>query len=270
MNDKKVFHTKQKKQSTPTIRKLPKFSGIFGLISFSTILPINIHTSIDEMAAFTWFWPIIGGLIGIFVGSVGFLTLNIINLPSLVSAALVYSFVLWFTGFHHLDGLMDMGDGLMVHGDYQKKIEVMRDMMVGTGGISLFFIIAIITFSAINAIPAVLIFWVLLISEIAAKMSLLSCATFSTPLSNGTGQYFINSMNVPLLAFSLIITGIIGFFALNLAGVLGIVGALIGGYLVAKIAKKHFKYATGDILGASNEIGRAVSLIVIIISLIYL
>jgi adenosylcobinamide-GDP ribazoletransferase len=165
---------------------------------------------------------------------------------------------------------MDMGDGLMVHGDYQKKIDVMRDMMVGTGGISLFFIIAIITFSAINAIPAVLIFWVLLISEIAAKMSLLSCATFSTPLSNGTGQYFINSMNAPLLLFSLIITGTIGFFALNLAGVLGIVGALIGGYIVAEIAKKHFKYATGDILGASNEIGRTVSLIVIIISLMYL
>jgi adenosylcobinamide-GDP ribazoletransferase len=270
MSDKKVFHTKQKKQPTPTIRKLPKVSGIAGLISFSTILPINIHTSIDEMAAFTWFWPIIGGLIGIFVGAVGFITLNIIHLPSLVSAALIYSFAIWFTGFHHLDGLVDMGDGLMVHGDYQKKIDVMRDMMVGTGGISLFFIIAIITFSAINAIPAVLIFWVLLISEIAAKISLLSCATFSTPLSNGTGQYFINSMNVPILAFSLIITGIIGFFALNLAGVLGIVGALIGGYLVAKIAKKHFKYATGDILGASNEIGRAVSLIVIIISLIYL
>jgi adenosylcobinamide-GDP ribazoletransferase len=77
-------------------------------------------------------------------------------------------------------------------------------------------------------------------------------------------------MNAPLLLFSLIITGTIGFFALNLAGVLGIVGALIGGYIVAEIAKKHFKYATGDILGASNEIGRTVSLIVIIISLMYL
>jgi adenosylcobinamide-GDP ribazoletransferase len=267
---KKVLRTKPEKKSSPNLRGILKAGGIAGLISFSTVLPINIHTTIEEMAAFTWFWPIIGGLIGIFVGAVGFLTLNVLHLPPLVSAALVYSFAIWFTGFHHLDGLIDMGDGLMVNGDYLKKIDVMQDMMVGTGGISLFFIIAIITFSAVSAIPPVLIFWVLLTSEISAKMSLLSCATFSVPLSSGTGRHFINAMNVPLLSVSLVIAGTIGFFVLNLPGVLGIAGALIGGYLVAEIAKKNFKYATGDILGASNEIGRAISLIMIIISLMYL
>jgi len=270
MSDKKVPHTKPEKKSSTNLKCMHKFRGIASLISFSTVLPINIHTTIDEMAAFAWFWPVIGGLIGIFVGAVGFLTLNVLHLPPLLSAALVYSFAIWFTGFHHLDGLMDAGDGLMAQGDYQKKIDVMRDMMVGTGGISLFFIIAIITFSAINAIPAVLIFWVLLVSEISAKMSLLSSATFSTPLSGGTGRHFINAMNVHLLAVSFVITGIIGFFVLSLPGVLGIIGALIGGYLVAEIAKKNFKYATGDILGASNEIGRSISLIIIIISLMYL
>ncbi|MGZ7135890.1 MAG: adenosylcobinamide-GDP ribazoletransferase [Methanobacterium sp.] len=269
MSDKKVFGQKPKEKTSINLKRV-KFKGIAGLFSFSTILPINVHTTIEEMANFTWFWPIIGGIIGIFVGSVGFITLNLLHLPTLISAALIYSFAIWFTGFHHLDGLMDMGDGLMVHGDIEKKIEVMRDSMTGTGGISLFFIIAIITFSSINAIPAVLIFWVLLISEIAAKISLLSCATFSNPLPNGTGQYFINAMNSPLLILSLVITCLIGFFSLKFAGVLGIIGALIGGYAISLMAKKHFKYATGDILGASNEIGRAVSLVVMIISLMYL
>lgn len=243
---------------------ISKLKGILGLISFSTIMPINIHTTIEEMAAFTWFWPIIGGLIGIFVGGVGYLSLNILHLPSLVAAALVYSFAIWFTGFHHLDGLMDMGDGLMVHGDHNKKIKVMRDMSIGTGGISLFFIIAIITFSAISTIPSGLIFLLLLVSEIAAKMSLLTCATFSKPLDNGTGRFFIDSMNIPLLILSLILTSVIGFLAINVAGIFGIIGGLIGGAIVAIIASKHFKYITGDVLGASNEIGRAISLIVMI------
>ncbi len=251
-----------KKKSPPY-----SFKGIAGLISFSTIIPINVHSTIDEMAAFTWFWPIIGGLIGIFVGGVGFLSLNVLNLPQLVSAALVYSFAIWFTGFHHLDGLIDMGDGLMVHGDHYKKIEVMKDMSIGTGGISLFFIIALTTFSAISAIPSILIFNILLISEIAAKISLISCATFSKPLSEGTGRYFINSMTVPFLVLSLILTLIIGFFVLKFAGILGIVTGVIGGYLVAAIAKKHFIFANGDILGASNEIGRGIALIVMIIAL---
>jgi len=250
----------------------PSYSikGIAGLISFSTIVPLNIHTTIEEMAAFTWFWPIIGGLIGIFVGGVGYLSIYVLHLPPLITAALVYSFAIWFTGFHHLDGLIDMGDGLMAHGDHEKKIAVMKDMSIGTGGISLFFIVAIITFSAISAVSANLIFLVLLISEIAAKMSLLSCATFSSPLNEGTGRHFINSMKIPSLTISLILTSIIGFFALNLIGILGIVAAIIGGFIMALIAKKHFKYANGDILGASNEIGRAVALVVMIIALINL
>lgn len=268
MSDKKILQ--KNKTSYNILKNFSKLRGIAGLISFSTIIPINIHTSIEEMAVFTWFWPIIGGLVGIFVGAVGFLSLNILHLSPLISSAIVYSFAIWFTGFHHLDGLMDMGDGLMVHGDYNKKIEVMRDMMVGTGGISLFFIVALITFSAINAIPAGLIFLMLLISEIAAKTSIITCATFSKPFPDGTGRLFIESMNIKLLVLSLILTSLIGFLALDIIGIMGIVGGLIGGSLVAAIASKQFKYATGDILGASNEIGRLISLIVMIIALINL
>jgi len=244
------------------------FRGIAGLISFSTIIPMNIHTTIEEMATFTWFWPIIGGLIGIFVGAVGFLSINLLNLPSLITAALVYSFAIWFTGFHHLDGLIDMGDGLMVHGDHQKKMEVIKDLQIGTGGISLFIIVALITFSAISAVPAILMFNVLLISEIASKISLVSCATFSKSLSEGTGRHFINSMNITKLTISLILTIIIGFLLLKFAGILGIVAGSIGGIMIAVISKKHFKYANGDVLGASNEIGRAIALLVMITILI--
>jgi adenosylcobinamide-GDP ribazoletransferase len=270
MSDKKTLQKSEK--TTPVIgsKNVPKINGIFGLISFSTIIPLNIHTSIEEMATFTWFWPIIGGLIGIFVGAVGFISLNVLHLSPLISSAIVYSFAIWFTGFHHLDGLMDMGDGLMVHGDYNKKIEVMRDMMIGTEGISLFFIVAITTFSAINTIPASLIFLMLLISEIAAKTSLITCATFSKPFPNGTGRVFIDSMNIKLLILSFILTTMIGFFAINIIGILGITGGIIAGSLVAAVASKQFKYATGDVLGASNEIGRAVSLLLMTAILIYL
>ncbi len=269
MSDKKVFQKKPPEGISYNYKGI-KLKGIAGLFSFSTILPINVHISIEEMAAFTWFWPIIGGIIGIFVGSVGFITFNLLHLPALISAALIYSFAIWFTGFHHVDGLMDMGDGLMVHGDSKKKMDVMKDSMTGTGGISLFFMVAIITFSSITSIPAALIFSVLLISEMAAKISLLSCATFSNPLSGGTGLYFIKKMNPTLLILSLVITCPIGFFLLQFTGVVAIIGALLGGFLISLIAKKHFKYANGDILGASNEIGRAVSLVVMIMALVYL
>ncbi|HTX61767.1 MAG TPA: adenosylcobinamide-GDP ribazoletransferase, partial [Methanobacterium sp.] len=143
--------------------------GFLGLISFSTILPLNIHTSINEMARFTWLWPIIGGLIGIIVGVVGYALTDLIHLPQLMAAALIYSFAIWFTGFHHLDGLVDFGDGMMAHANPQKKIEIMRDMQIGTGGLSYFFIVAVITFASLASAPLTLIFSILLVSEVAAK-----------------------------------------------------------------------------------------------------
>jgi adenosylcobinamide-GDP ribazoletransferase len=242
------------------------YRGIPGLISFSTILPLNIHTSIAEMARYTVIWPFIGSLIGVLVGGVGLLLSNYFMLPPLVTAAIIYSFAIWFTGFHHLDGLMDLGDALMAHGTPERKIEIMRDMRIGTGGIALFFIVALTTVSVIASVPMASIFFVLLISEIAAKMGLISCCTISNPIGNGTGRYFIEAMNPLYLVLITAITAIIGFLSLNVVGLIGIVGGILGGLLVAVAVRINMKYATGDVLGASNEVARMTSILAMIIA----
>ena len=245
-------------------RSESKGAGLLGLITFSTILPLKIHTTIQEMAKFTWMWPLIGAGIGIIVGTVGYLLVGIINLPQFMSATIIYSFALWFTGFHHLDGLIDFGDGMMAHGDFEKKLEIMRDQRIGTGGLAYLLIVAIITFTSIAYAPAGIIFLILLISETAAKLGLITCCTFCEPYSNGTGRFFIDAMNIKLFLIILIICLGIGFFSLKTAGVLGIIGGLVGGLIIAVVAKIKFIYATGDILGASNEISRMISLIFMI------
>lgn len=238
--------------------------GFLGLISFSTILPLNIHTTIEEMASFTWLWPIIGGFIGILVGVVGYVSMDLIHIPQLIAAGVIYSFAIWFTGFHHLDGLVDFADAVMAHGDSQKRIEIMRDSRIGTGGLAYLFIVAIITFASIASAPIGLIFFILLVSEVAAKLGLLTCSTFSTSYPNGTGKHFIEAMTPQMLLLSIIITLAIGYLALNTAGIMGIVGGLIGGFIMALTVRTKFTYATGDILGASNEISRMISLILMV------
>ncbi len=241
-----------------------RFKGIVGLVTFSTILPINIYTSIEEMAEFTWFWPVIGGFIGIVTGAVGFLVLDVIHVPQLIAAALVYSFAIWFTGFHHLDGLMDLGDAMMVHGTPEKKITVMRDTNIGTGGIAYLSMVALLSFAAIGSAPVAEIFYILVISEIAAKMGIATCATLSNPFPNGTGRFFIDAMNIKLFVFSFIVALSIGFLAFNLIGVLGVIGGSIGGAFIAIVVRKNLKWATGDVLGASNEFSRMLSLVVMV------
>ncbi len=244
-----------------------RIKSLLGLISFSTIIPLNIHSTIEEMANFTWLWPFIGAFIGIIVGCFGYITVELIHIPPFIAAAMIYSFSIWFTGFHHLDGLIDFGDGMMVHGSPEKKIEVMRDKRIGTGGIAYFGMVALITFAAIGSAPVVLIFYILIISEMAAKMGIVGCATISEPFPNGTGRSFIDSMNKKKLTLSFILTASFGFIIFNTIGVMGICVGLISGFIIALIARKNFKCVTGDILGTSNEVARMLTILIMVVAL---
>ena len=55
------------KQSPSTLR------SIGGLLTFSTILPLNIYTTIDEMAKLIWCWPVLNGLVGLLATSIAFM-----------------------------------------------------------------------------------------------------------------------------------------------------------------------------------------------------
>ncbi|HMK53705.1 MAG TPA: adenosylcobinamide-GDP ribazoletransferase [Methanobacteriaceae archaeon] len=243
------------------------WKGFLGLISFSTILPINIHTSIEEMARFTWMWPFIGGFIGILVGLVAFLFAGLLHLPPLLSAALIYSFAITITGLHHLDGLIDFADGLMVHGDHRRRIEVMRDERIGTGGLASLLMVSLITVTSISTLPLIILPLIMVISEISAKLGLITCATLSRPSGDGTGTHFIESMNPTLLAISLVVSVFIGYFAVQYIGIAGIVGGFVMGIIMALLAREKFKYTTGDVLGATNELSRMLALILMVLVL---
>lgn len=242
--------------------------SIVGLLTFSTILPLNIYITIEEMAKMTWFWPIISAFVG-FLGLLIVYFLNTLNFPFFVISTIIYSFFIWFNGFHHLDGLIDIGDALMVHGSPEKKIKVMRDSMIGTGGTSLFFIVGIFTISILNSIILTGFIGTILICEMSAKVGLVSCAISSKSGPNGTGKFFIESITIHKFIATLIMTSTIGYLFGGMIGIFGVIGGMFGGGLISLIGKKNFKIATGDVLGASNEIGRLFSLLfmLLIISL---
>ena len=123
--------------------------SILGLLTFSTILPVNVYTSIECMTKLTWFWPFIHLFIGILAAICGYASLEILHLNSFFTAAIVYAFLMIITGYNHLDGVMDMADGVMVHGEPEKKIMVMKDSSVGAGAMATLFIVASLTIAGI-------------------------------------------------------------------------------------------------------------------------
>lgn len=257
------------KQNPSTLR------SIGGLLTFSTILPLNIYTTIEEMAKLTWFWPILNGFIGLLAAIIAFILTRFIHFDPLLVAAIVYGFLLIINGYNHFDGLMDFADGVMVHGDPQKKLSIMKDPMTGVGGISTAFIVGTITIAAFSSLinhayaEGLSFLLLIIIAEMSAKIGLTTCCISSKASNEGIGKYFIENMDLKNYVTGLIICFIIAS-ALSIKigfhiGILGIIGGAFGGALTALLAKKHLEIANGDVLGTSNELGRLFSLLAMLI-----
>ena len=244
--------------------------SLLGLLTFSTILPINVFTSIEYMTKLTWCWPFLHIFIGILAAICGYVSLEFLHLNSFFTAAIVYAFLMIITGYNHLDGVMDMADGVMVHGEPERKISIMKDPSVGAGGVATLFLVASLTIAGIYNILDYHFIFGIIICEMTAKTSLITTALLSKPLTPGIGSYFIKETNISNYIVSTVIIAVIAFLLGNLVGVVGVLGAILSGIIIAIIARRNFVLANGDVLGMSNEVGRLLSLLFMGVALYFL
>jgi len=244
--------------------------SLLGLLTFSTILPINVFTSIEYMTKLTWCWPFLHLFIGILAAICGYVSLEFLHLNSFFTAAIVYAFLIIITGYNHLDGVMDMADGVMVHGEPERKIRVMKDSSVGAGGVATLFLVASLTIAGIYNILDYRFILGIIICEMTAKTSLITTALLSKPLTPGIGSYFINETNPANYFASTFIVACIAYLLCGLVGLCGVIGAMISGLIIATIAKRNFVLANGDVLGMSNEVGRLFSLLFMAVALYFI
>ena len=245
--------------------------SILGLFTFTTIVPLNIHTTIDEMAKMTWFWPVINGLVGVIGFIVCYILFNLAHFDSLLVAAMTYAFFIGINGFNHLDGLIDFGDGIMAHGDAEKKLAIMKDPIASVGGIASMFVVGVMTIACYNSIISLNYLLLIIIAEMCAKVGLITCCVFSKPSNEGIGKFFIENMTINKFfagaAIAIILAALISYPINAQVGVWGVIGAMFGGTLAAGMAQKHLGFSNGDVLGCSNEIGRLFSLLFMIFAI---
>ena len=244
--------------------------SLLGLLTFSTILPINVYTSIEYMTKLTWCWPFLHLFVGILAAICGYVSLEILHLNSFFTATIVYAFLMLITGYNHLDGVMDMADGVMVHGDPERKIKIMKDQSVGSGGVASLFLVASLTIAGIYNILDYNFLFGIIICEMASKTSLITTALLSIPLTPGIGSYFIRETTIANFFVSTIIVAVIAGLLGGLVGIVGVAGAVVSGIIIALIARRNFGVANGDVLGMSNEVGRVFTLLFMAVALYFI
>ncbi|MGN1362225.1 MAG: adenosylcobinamide-GDP ribazoletransferase [Methanobrevibacter sp.] len=238
-----------------------------GLVTFSTIIPLGIYTSIEAIISVIWLWPLLNAIIGLGGVVIAYILLNFFKMSHLLVATIVISYIFLIMGYNHIDGLLDFSDGIMVHGNPKKKINVMRDSMVGTAGIATMVIFTVMTVAVLTNLIDHNCLWGIIVAEMSAKVSLLTTCVLSKPAEDGIGKYFVEDMPITNYITSVLISGIIAYILVGYIGLFGLVGAIVAGILIAYIAKKNFGVATGDVLGTSNEIGRLLSLIFLVVAI---
>ena len=241
--------------------------AIKNLFSFLTTIPLPMDKDMLTDAAKSMFlFPLIGAFIGVLAGLFGWVTSQF--LPSLVVGALVLGFLLLITGLHHTDGLLDFGDGVMAHGSPERKIEIMHDQLTGAGGLSLGIMTFLITALSIAELNTSIIIQGLVVVEVSAKLSMVVGAWAGKAVHQGMSSSFLEAMHgkkgTARLVAALAISFGIALPLLWLEGAIAVLVAIITSLIMVGISHRHFKGVTGDVLGATNELTRMVSLIALL------
>ncbi len=229
---------------------------------FLSTIPVGISMEgIENLMKHAYLFPVIGAVLGIILGATGYI-FSIIFPQAMMPIAIIIA-IYFLTGFNHIDGLADFGDGIAAHGTREKKIEAMRDTAVGTGGIVFCMIAFLGFFESLSSISKVMLPAALIVAETGAKQSMVTVAAFGKKLHEGFGSITVENTKLSDFVIGMIFTGALSYFFLGVFGIEAFIMSQLASFLVLNTANRHFGGVSGDIIGASNEIGRLVALLFI-------
>ena len=238
--------------------------GVKGLLGFLTIIPIGMEP-MGVISEYFFLCPLVGLIIGSIAGAVGWASNGF--LPQIIAGFLVLTTTQLLTGFHHLDGLLDFSDAVMVRGAPSQRLEIMHDKFTGAAAVASGFIVLAITGLSFGHFMGTEILKVAIVSEITAKESMVLTAYFGRiPSYEGMGKHIVESMkNNPLKPlFSLVFFVVMVFLLVGIYFIFAFIAMVVTAAILSSYANKAFGGVSGDVLGATNEISRMVSLLVLL------
>lgn len=246
-------------------------------LGFFTVLPLSGSGSLSEIAGSSYLLPLVALLLGVLEGATAWGAEWLFGAP--VAAALTLAVALLLTGFHHTDGLADLGDALMAHGDAARRIEVLKDRSLGTGAAGALLLVYLISWAALTQIfllrpgSGAELLLLLIAAEVAARLCLLLVASLGRPSHQGSGSSFIALLKgwrgIAGVVVSLLLMALLALLAPPLAVLLATCGVLAVALLILLVSWRLLGGVGGDVLGASVELGRMAALLGIAAALLH-
>lgn len=251
-------------------------TAVRGAVGFLTRLPVgHSERAWQAFRGAPWAFPVVGYAVGGVLAGVAAAVLAL-GEPTAPTAVLAYLLCLFgLTGITHLDGVADLGDALVVHGDAADRRDVLTDTTVGVGAVAAVAVtllgLALGVF-AVGQLPMWATVSVIVAAEVGARVAMASVACLGTAIHDGLGSQFttradstdlvwVGAVAVPALFLSVptaTLTGQLVTISPVPAGAL--VGAVGGGVLLFGYARQQLDGVNGDVFGAANDVARVVGL----------
>jgi adenosylcobinamide-GDP ribazoletransferase len=235
-------------------------NALLGALGFLSRLPVGRSRAAWEAfrAAPTAF-PVAGYVLG------GLLALPLLlPLPAPTVALLFVAGVYAVTGINHVDGVADLGDAAVVHGDPTERRAAMRDTTVGVGAVLAVVLVVGGLGAAALALAALPARALLLVvaAEVGAKTGVALLICLGSASHEGLGSALTSrasprsTMPVLLAAAPAALLSV----PRPLPAAAAVFGALAVAAAVRRWARTHLGGVGGDAFGATNELARVVGL----------
>lgn len=243
-------------------------SPLRGALGFLTRLPVGGDAA--DWRAFTdapWTFPAVAVPVGLAL-SVPLLLAEWLGLGPGTGVAYLGALVA-LLGITHFDGVADLGDAAVVHGDAARRVEVLKDSDVGVGAV-VALVLALLGTAGGAAVATGLdpvgTVAVVVGAEVGAKAAMAGLACLGRAAHEGLGSQLTDwnrprELGLVALAVLVVLLLFAGFAAPALPATLGaLLGALLAGWLVARWANGLLEGVNGDVFGAVDVAARLTGL----------
>jgi adenosylcobinamide-GDP ribazoletransferase len=240
-------------------------SDLVTAITFCTRLPLGFLASPGDhdLKRATWALPLAGimiGLFGAFAYWVAF-RLGLAPLSAAVTALLATSMV---TGCLHEDGLADTADGFGGGASPERKLAIMRDSRIGTFGVCALIASFALRWSALVTLaePAQ-VAAALIAAHVAARATLPALMRFVPPArADGLSAQAGRPPLICVIIAAILAIAALGLALAPMAAIVSMIGLAIAGVFMAWLSARQIGGQTGDVLGAVEQIGEVLVLLV--------
>ncbi|MCK4982921.1 MAG: adenosylcobinamide-GDP ribazoletransferase [Victivallaceae bacterium] len=230
------------------------FKRFFAALTLLTIVPVfDYDPNEEDIAHGKPFFPLVGLVVGLIAywiakGMICFAP------PAIVAGVMVILLAGASKGFH-LDGLADTADGFFSSRPRERMMEIMRDSRIGAMGV--FALISVLGLKAAGffSLAAVDVPGVVLFTAVIGRCGLaLNAFTSKYAREEGLGKITFRYKSPLCLIWTLVFMFGTGYFLFANQGLIVAAGIVIFVIFWSLYTHKQINGATGDTLGACEEI----------------